>query len=113
MSDFVKIKGQNVYIFNDDSIIEQIEKYMGHDFSEYIRNIFEDTEKTNYLEKLKFDSDFEAYEAENECFRNTLNELLSIVKQYKRDVESKKEPFSRKRVFKLLEIICDLIENVI
>ena len=113
MSDFVNIKGQNVYIFNDDSIIEQIEKYIGHDFSEYVRGIFEDTERTNYLEKLKFDSDFEVYEAENECFRDTLNEILSIVQQYQYGVEHKNEPFSRKRVFQLLENICDLIEGVI
>ena len=75
MSDFVNINGKNVYIFNDDSIVEQIEKYMGYDFSEYIRDILEDTEQTNYLTKLKFDSDFEVYEAENESFRDTLNEI--------------------------------------
>ena len=113
MKEYVNINGKNVLIFNDDSIIEQIEKHMGHDFSEYIRNIFEDTERTNYIEKLKFDSDFEAYEAENESFRDTLNEISSIVQQYQYNVEHKNEPFSRKKVFQLLENICDLIEGVI
>lgn len=95
MSEFVNIKDKTVYIPNNDVIVEEIEKYMGHDFSEFIRK------------------HFEAYEAENEHFRDALNEILSIVQQYQYSVEYKNEPFSRKQVFKLLENICDLIENMI
>lgn len=113
MKEYVNINGKRVLIFNNNCIVEEIEKHMGHDFSEYVRNILDNAEESNKLAELKFNSDFEVYEAENECFRDTLNELLEIVRQYECDVESKKEPFSRKRVFKLLENVCDLIESVI
>ena len=60
MSEFVNIKDKTVYIPNNDVIVEEIEKYMGHDFSEFIRK------------------HFEAYEAEKwtfqRCFKwNTIN----------------------------------------
>ena len=113
MSDFVNINGKNVYIFNDDSIVEQIEKYMGYDFSEFIRDKIDSVEESKYLEELKFNSDFEVYEAENESFRDTLNEILSIVQQYQYNVENKNEPFSRKKVFPLLEKLCDLVNEVV
>lgn len=113
MSEFVNIKDKTVYIPNNDVIVEEIEKYMGHDFSEFIRHKLEDMEETNHLEELKFNSNFEVYEAKNEHFRDALNEILSIVQQYQYSVEYKNEPFSRKQVFKLLENICDLIENMI
>ena len=41
MSEFVNIKDKTVYIPNNDVIVEEIEKYMGHDFSEFIRKHFE------------------------------------------------------------------------
>lgn len=80
MSEFVNINGKNVYIPNNEVIIEEIEKHMGYDFSEFIRQIFE------------------AYEVENEHFKDTLKEIRSFVQQYH---------------YNLSESICDLIDNVI
>ena len=113
MKEYVNINGKNVLIFNNNCIVEEIEKHMGHDFSEFIRDKIDSVEESKYLEELKFNSDFEAYEAENESFRDTLNEILSIVQQYQYNVEHKNEPFSRKKVFPLLEKICDLVNEVV
>lgn len=113
MKEYVNINGKNVLIFNNNCIVEEIEKHMGHDFSAFIRNILDNAEESNRLAELKFNSDFEVYEAENESFRDTLNEISSIVQQYQYNVEHKNEPFSRKKVFPLLEKICDLVNEVV
>ena len=99
MKEYVNINGKNVLTFNNNCIIEEIEKHMGHDFSVFIRNILDNAEESDRLVELKFNSDFEVYESENECFRDTLNEISSIIQQYQYNVKNKKEPFSRKKVF--------------
>ena len=92
----------------------------------YFSNSFAITPETLYLmeyindlkgqadyETLKFNSDMEAYEAENEDFRTVLCDIESLLQQYEYGLERGSEAFSRKRVFRLFEEIHRLIGEVI
>ena len=63
-------------------------------------------------ETLKFNSDMGAYESENETFRNTLQEIESLLQQYENKVE-RGQRFTRVDVFKLFDKIHKLIGDVI
>ena len=64
------------------------------------------TELMDYINDLKDRADYET-------FRTVLQDIESLLQQYEYGLERDKEPFSRKRVFKLFEEIHRLIGEVI
>ena len=83
------------------------------DFATALMDYISDLEDRADYEKMKLDTDMEAYEAENEDFRTTLYDIESLLQQYEDKLDDGREKFSRKRVFKLFEEIHRLINEVI
>ena len=96
-----------------NNILDVISRYCNDDLARILSNYIKELRDIADYETLKFNSDFEAYEAENEDFRNTLNEIESILQQYEYKVERGEEKFSRKRVFAIFGDIHELIDEVI
>ena len=98
---------------NNRDIENVIADFCGEDFARLVMdNIYELEGMADY-ETLKFNSDMGVYEAENETFRTTLQDIESLLQQYEYKLERGSEAFSRKRVFKLFEEIHKLIGEVI
>lgn len=104
------------FIIRDDSdrdIEKLITDFCGDEFATLLMDYINDLKGQADYETLKFNSDMEAYEAENEDFRMTLQDIESLLQQYEYGLERGSEAFSRKRVFKLFEEIHRLIGEVI
>ena len=98
---------------NNRDIENVIADFCGEDFARLVMDNIHELEGMADYETLKFNSDMEAYEAENETFRTTLQDIESLLQQYEYKLERGDEAFSRKRVFKLFEEIHRLIGEVI
>lgn len=92
--------------FNSEDIYRICCDFCGEDFAAGVAETIEDLQDLADYETLKFNSDFEVYEAENETFRNTLQEIESLLQQYENKIE-------RVDVFKLFDEIHKLIGDVI
>ncbi len=98
--------------FNSRDIYDVCCDFCGEDFAAGVLETIEDLQDAADYEKLKFNSDMGAYEAENETFRNTLQEIESLLQQYENKVE-RGQRFTRVDVFKLFDEIHKLIGDVI
>lgn len=98
--------------FNSEDIYRICCDFCGEDFAAGVAETIEDLQDQADYTKLKFNSDFECYEAENETFRNTLQEIESLLQQYEYKVE-RGQRFTRVDVFKLFDEIHKLIGDVI
>lgn len=98
--------------FNSRDIYDVCFDFCGEDFAAGVVETIEDLQDQADYTKLKFNSDFEAYEGENETFRNTLQEIESLLQQYEYKVE-RGQRFTRVDVFKLFDEIHKLIGDVI
>ena len=97
----------------DRDIENVVADFCGEEFAKLVMDNIHELEGMADYETLKFNSDMEAYEAENETFRTTLQDIESLLQQYEYKLERGSEAFSRKRVFKLFEEIHKLIGDVI
>ena len=97
----------------DRDIENVVADFCGEEFATALMEHIGDLKGQADYETLKFNSDMDVYEAENETFRTTLQDIESLLQQYEYGLERDKEPFSRKRVFKLFEEIHKLIGDVI
>lgn len=98
---------------NNRDIENIIADFCGEDFARLVMDNIHELEGMADYETLKFNSDMDVYEAENETFRTTLQDIESLLQQYEYKLERGSEAFSRKRVFKLFEEIHKLIGDVI
>lgn len=98
--------------FNSRDIYDVCFDFCGEDFAAGVLEVIEDLQGAADYETLKFNSDMEAYEAENEDFRNTLQEIESLLQQYEYKIEHGQR-FTRADVFKLFDEIHKLIGDVI
>lgn len=92
-----------------NSILDIISRYCCDDLAQILSKYIKQLRDSADYETLKFNSDFAVCEAENEDFRDTLNEIDSTLKDYEYKLERGEEKFSRKRVFKIFDDIHDLI----
>lgn len=99
--------------WNLNDIEEVVQKFCGDEFTTGLLSVINDLQSQSDYNKLKFNSDFEAYEWENGELREALCDIEQLLQQYKHGLEKGKEPFSRKRVYKLFEEIRKEVENVI
>lgn len=99
----------NVDDVNIDIIIDLVRRYVNDEIGIMLKNYIDSLS----YEGLKFNSDFEVYEAENESFRDALNEIDSILQQYEDKLERGDEKFSRKRALSLFEDIHMIIDSEI
>lgn len=90
-------------------ILEVVRDFCGFEFWRYANEKI--AEMTDY-ETMRFNSDFDAYEEENEQFRNTLQEIESLLQQYEDKLDHGGR-VSRKAVERLFEQIHDQIKEVI
>ena len=67
--------------FNSEDIYRICCDFCGEDFAAGVAETIEDLQDQADYTKLKFNSDFEAYEGENETFRNTLQEIERLLQQ--------------------------------
>ena len=98
--------------FNSEDIYRICCDFCGEDFAAGVAETIEDLQDQADYTKLKFNSDFECYEAENETFRNTLQEIESLLQQYENKVERGRR-CTRVDVFKLFNEIHRFIGDVI
>ena len=98
--------------FNTMDIYNVVSDFCGEDFAAGVLEAIEELQAQADYETLKFNSDMEAYEAENEDFRNTLQEIESLLQQYEYKIE-RGQRFTRADVFKLFNEIHKLIGDVI
>lgn len=98
--------------FNSEDIYRICCDFCGEDFAAGVAETIEDLQDQADYTKLKFNSDFECYEAENETLRNTLQEIESLLQQYENKIE-RGQRFTRVDVFKLFDEIHKLIGDVI
>ena len=99
--------------WNDNDIENVVADFCGEEFARGLMECIRDLEDAADYETLKFNSDFEAYEAENETFRTTLQEIESLLQQYEYKIERGEKRFTRADVWKLFEEIHGLISEVI
>lgn len=98
---------------DNDYVIDLVKRYCGDNFATMLSGYIKSLQDKADYETLKFNSDFEAYEAENEEFRDALNEIESLLQQYEYGLERGSEKFSRKRIESLFSDIHMTIEGVI
>ena len=98
--------------FNSRDIYDVCCDFCGEDFAAGVAETIEDLQDAADYETLKFNSDMGVYESENETFRNTLQEIESLLQQYENKVE-RGQRFTRVDVFKLFNEIHKLIGDVI
>ena len=99
--------------WNLNDVEEVVKKLCGDEFATGLLSVINDLQNQADYEKLKFNSDFSAYEAENEELRTALCDIESLLQQYEYGLEEDKEPFSRKRIYKLFEEIHKEVGNII
>ena len=99
--------------FNINDIVAVVSDFCGEEFAAGVERTINDLRDAADYETLKFNSDMEAYEAENEDFRNTLQEIESLLQQYEYKIERGEKRFTRVDVFTLFEDIHKLIGEVI
>ena len=93
----ITLQNNEKFIIGSDRDIENVVDFCGEEFA---------TELMDYINDLKDRVDYET-------FRTVLQDIESLLQQYEYGLERDKEPFSRKRVFKLFEEIHRLIGEVI
>lgn len=99
--------------FNVNDIIAVVSDFCGEEFAAGVSRTFEELQDRADYETLKFNSDMDAYEAENEDFRDTLLEIESLLQQYECKIERGEKRFTRTDVWKLFNEIHKLIGEVI
>ena len=110
----ITLPNNEKFIIGSDRDIENVVvDFCGEEFATELMKYINDLKDQADYETLKFNSDMGVYEAENETFRTVLQDIESLLQQYEYGLERDKEPFSRKRVFKLFEEIHRLIGEVI
>lgn len=99
--------------FNVDDIIAVVSDFCGEEFAAGVERVIDELHDAADYEALKFNSDMDAYEAENEDFRNTLQEIEILLQQYEYKIEHGEKRFTRADVWKLFNEIHKLIGEVI
>lgn len=116
MADVVTLpRGEKYIMFNwsNDEVFNIVSDFCGDEFARGLYECMNDLECCADYEKLKFNSDMEAYEVENETFRSTLQEIESLLQQYECKIERGEKRFTRADVWKLFDEIHDLINEVV
>lgn len=113
--DVVNLPRGEKYItdFNVNDIIAVVSDFCGEEFAAGVSRTFKELQDRADYETLKFNSDMGAYEVENEDFRNTLQEIESLLQQYEYKIERGEKRFTRVDVWKLFNEIHKLIGEVI
>ena len=110
----ITLPNNEKFIIGSDRDIENVvADFCGEDFATELMEYINDLKGQADYDTQRFNSDMDAYEAENETFRTVLQDIESLLQQYEYGLERDKEPFSRKRVFKLFDEIHRLIGEVI
>ena len=110
----ITLPNNEKFIIGSDRDIENVvADFCGEDFATALMEYINDLKGQADYDTQRFNSDMDAYEAENETFRTTLQDIESLLQQYEYGLERDKEPFSRKRVFKVFNDIHRLIGEVI
>ena len=114
MIEHITLPGGEIYLtdFNSHDIYNVCFDFCGEDFATGVLEAIEEMQDQADYETLKFNSDMDAYEAENEDFRNTLQVIESLLQQYEYKIEHGQR-FARADVFKLFNEIHRLIGDVI
>ena len=99
--------------WNLNDVEEVIKRFCGEEFATGVVSVIKDLQGQADYETLKFNSDMEAYEWENEDLRTTLVDIENLIQQYENKLESGQEKFSRQRIFKLFNEIHKEVEKVI
>ena len=94
------------------SALDIVSCYCGDDIARGLTTCIDDLKNRADYEMLKFNTDFDVYEVENETFRDALNEIESILQQYEYKLDNDQEKFSRKRILKLFNEIHSTISGV-
>lgn len=113
--DVVNLPRGEKYItdFNVDDIIAVVSDFCGEEFAAGVERVIDDLHDAADYETLKFNSDMDAYETENEDFRNTLQEIESLLLQYEYKIKRGEKRFTRVDVWKLFDEIYKLIGEVV
>lgn len=98
--------------FNVNDIVAVVADFCGEEFAAGVERTLEDLQDAADYETLKFNSDMEAYEGENETFRDTLMQIESLLQQYENKIE-RGQRFTRADVWKLFDEIHKLIGEVV
>lgn len=112
--DVVNLPRGEKYItdFNVDDIVAVVSDFCGEEFAAGVERKFDELQDAADYETLKFNSDMDAYEAENEGFRDTLMQIESLLQQYEYKIEHGQR-FTRADVWKLFDEIHKLIGEVV
>lgn len=114
MIEHITLPGGEIYLtdFNTRDICNVVSDFCGEDFAAGVQRKIEEMQGQADYETLKFNSDMEAYEAENEEFRDVLVQINDILDEYEIKIE-RGQRFTRADVFKLFNEIHKLIGDVI
>ena len=99
--------------FNINDIVAVVSDFCGEEFAAGVERTINELQDQADYETLKFNSDFEVYEVENETFRDTLMQIESLLQQYEYKIERGEKRFTRADVWKLFDEIHKLIGDVI
>ena len=75
-------------------IVNVVSDFCGEEFAAGVERVIDDLHDAADYETLKFNSDMDAYEAENEDFRNTLQEIESLLQQYEYKIKRGEKRFT-------------------
>lgn len=88
-------------------------KYINNEYADYLRMFIEAILDDRYLEEMKFDSDFDTIDAENENLRADINEIENILSDYEENVFTKKTRLYRKDLDAMLKALHGITREVV
>lgn len=94
-------------------LIDTARKYINEEYADFLQMFIESALSDQALEEKKFDSDCEYIEAQNEEYRDALDEIESVLQQYEYKVFDKKSRLCRKDLDSMLKAVHSLINEVI
>lgn len=116
----IRLPDGNIIDFNgsdDETNVRELtdtaRKYINDEYADFLKIYLESVLYDYRLEEKKFNSDFDAYEGENEALRDTLNEIESTLQLYESKVFDAKKRLMRKDLDAMLKAIHGLINEVI
>lgn len=96
MADTLSINGEMQTIFSFEDFIELIDKYMGFDSMQYIRNYFESYESELKEELDALQEEFKSYEGSLESAHSAMNDAILICREMYKDFYEQNQ-YSRKQ----------------
>jgi len=119
-SEIIRLPDGNLIDFNgreDQSVVRELtdtaRKYINDDYADFLQMFLDGLLRDVRLEEMRFNSDFDAAEEENEGYRATLNEIENTLQEYKTKVFDHKTKLYRKDLDAMLKCVHGLINEVI